>query len=343
MDTQTKIYFERLLTQVVENQAQSIHLSAGAPPILKTDAGLKPIGGEPVLSDEKIKDFVMSFLSEAQQSELEKNKEIVIVHNFKPQLRFKASIFYQKDNLSISLRFIPAEAKNLAGLGLEELEKIIANFSKGIIIISGPFGSGKSTVTAGIIETVNNTASKHIITIEDPIEFNFASKKSLVEQRQIGRDVVSFVEGLKFLAEEQVDIVALSEISQTKVIYQAMELAQSGRLVIFQINADSSIKTIEKIIGLFPPEERELVRSLLSENLAAVINLHLFKKIGGGNILIPEILIGSSAARTIIRDGNLFQLGNILQTGAQEGMVPLEKSLSELIQNNIISPEEAKR
>lgn len=343
MDTQTKIYFEKLLTQVVENQAQSIHLSAGVPPILKTDSGLQPIGGEPVLSNEKIKDFVLSFLDEKQQIELEKNKEIIVVHSFKPQLRFKVNIFYQKNNLSVSLRFIPVEVKTLAGLGLETVEKNIANFSKGIIIVSGPFGSGKSTVTAAIIETVNNVNSKHIITIENPVEFIFASKKSLIEQRQIGRDVKSFIEGLKFLAEEQVDVVALSEINQPKDIYQAMELAQSGRLVIFQINADSSIKTIEKIIGLFPPEERELVRSLLSENLALVINLHLFKKIGGNNILVPEILIGNSAVRTIIRDGNLFQLGNILQTGASEGMVTLEKSLSELVQNNIISPEEAKK
>ena len=343
MDTQAKIYFERLLTHCVESKALGLHLSAGNPPILKTDSGLAPITNEPVLPNEKIKDFTSSFLDESGQAELAKNKEVTVVHSFKPQLRFKINIFYQKNNLSASFRFVPSEVKTLASLGLPAIERVIAPFKRGVIIISGPFGSGKSTITAAIIEAVNITSSKHIITLEKPIEFVFINKKALIEQRQVGQDVSSFKDGLDFLAEEEVDIVVLSEIDEPGAIRKALELAQSGRLVIFQVNADSSLKTIQNIVELFPQEETEVIKNLLSENLAAIINLHLFKKIGGGNIIAPEVLIASSAVRAIIREGNFFQLGNILQTGGAEGMVSLEKSVKELLQNNIISLEQAKK
>lgn len=342
MDTQMKIYFERLLTAVVENKALGLHLSAGNPPILKVDGGLKPLDNESVLTNDNIKEFIFSFLEESKRAELEKNKEIIVVHNFKPQLRFKINIFYQKNNLSASFKFIPTEIKNMAELGLEQAAKVLTPFTKGTIIISGPFGSGKSTVAAGLIETINTTSSKHIITMENPIEFTFTNKKSVIEQREIKRDVISFSQGLEFLAEENVDIIALSEIDEPAIIRQSLELAQSGRLVIFQINADSSIKTLEKIVDLFGNKDEQAIRYLLSENLAAILNLHLFKKIGGGNILVPEILLGNAAVRSVIREGKFIQIQNILQTGSTEGMVPIEKSLADLVKNNVVSPDEAK-
>jgi len=343
MDTQTKIFFEKLLMAVVENKALGLHFSVGNPPILKIDGGLKPLDGKTVLSNEGIKDFVYSFLSKEEQAKLEKNKEITVVHNFKPQLRFKVNIFYQKNSLAASFRFISTEIKNLAELGLDQISKILTKFPKGMIIISGPFGSGKSTITAGIVETINITSSKHIITLEDPIEFIFTNKKSIIEQRQVGQDVKSFKQGLEFLEEESIDVVVTSEINNSDAVHQALELAQSGRLVIFQATADSGIQTLEKIIELFMGDEKQLARDLLSENLVAVINLHLLKKVGGGNILVPEILIGNSAVRSIIKKGSFIQLQNILQTGGAEGMVPFKKSLIDLAKNNVISPDEVRR
>ncbi len=343
MDTQAKIYFENLLTRVAETQALGLHLSAGNPPILKLDVGLKPLAEENILSHTVIKDYLYSFLSDSQQKDLEKNKELTCVASFRSDLRFKINIFYQKNQLSASFRLIPVGLKTLSELGLPELEKLISRLSKGAIIVSGPFGSGKSTVVAGLLETVNNLSAKHIITLEDPIEFIFTNKKSLIEQRQIGADVANFEDGLKFLIEEQVDIIALSDVNSPAIIRLALELAQGGRLVIFQINADSTLKTIEKIISLFPLDEAGLIRNFLSENLSLIINTHLFKKIGGGNLLVPEILIGNPAVRSVIREGKLLQLANILQTSAMEGMVALEKSLNDLVRNNIISPEEARK
>ncbi|NQU77623.1 Flp pilus assembly complex ATPase component TadA [Candidatus Falkowbacteria bacterium] len=342
MDTQSKIFFENLLTQAVENKAQGLHLSAGSPPILKISGGLKPLDQESVLSNENIEEIVFSFLPSADQATLVSEKEITIVHNFKPQLRFKVNVFYQKGNLSASFAYIPNQVKNLAELGLEQVAPVLERFPKGVIIISGPFGSGKSTLITSIIETINNTKSKYIITIEDPIEFVFTNKKGIIEQRQVGRDVKSFEQGLDFLSEEKVDIIALSEIEDPKAIRAAIEMAQGGRLVIFQIDADSSIKTIENIVTNFPPKEAQTIRNLLSENLAAVINLHLFKKIGGGSVVIPEILINNSASKSVIRDGKFFQLANILQTGNDEGMVSLGKAVSDLVAKNIISAEEAR-
>lgn len=341
MDTQEKIAFEKLLTQTVENKALGLHLSAGNPPILKTSSGPSPSEAQAVLTAESIKAFVFSFLDSNEQAQLEKNKEITVVHDFKPQLRFKVNIFYQKSALSATFVFISPRVSTLAELGLPQVEKIITPPPKGAIIISGSFSSGKSTVTAAIIEALNSSNAKHIITLEDPIEFVFTNKKCLIEQRQIGKDVKSFAQGLDFLAQEQVDVIVLSEIDEPEPILAALEVASSGRLVIFQINADSSVKTTEKLIELFPSDQKETVKNLLAENLTAIINLHLIKKFGGGNVLAPEILIANSAVRSIIREGRFFQLNNILQTGVASGMVSLQKSLQDLVAQNIITPDEA--
>lgn len=333
MSTQTTITFQKLLSQVAIRGASDLHLTVGNVPQIRVSGQLIPLEDEKVLTPDFIESIVSSVITEKERKVLEKEREVVLVYTFASNVRFKIHIFYQKNFLSLSLRFVPKEPKLLKDLGLP---RVIENFieqDKGIIIISGPYGSGRTTLVAALLQTINLKKAKRIITIEEPIEYIFTSNKSIIEQREVGRDTNSFKEGLLSLKEEDVDIVFVSEISERDVLEGMLSVAQGGKLIIAIAEGESSVKTIEKLIEMAPSSEQQRLRSGLADLLQAVLVLRLLPRIQGGEVLASEILVSSPAVASVIREGRLFQLESIIQTSRQEGMQSLDQALAKLVKN----------
>jgi len=341
MQTTDQTTINRILTQAAEYKASDLHLSIGNPPIVRIDGKLKPLQGEQVMTPDFIAKVAHSFLTEDQQKFLEQEKEIVLTYTFQSKARFKINIFYQKGYLNISLRLIPDKIPDLKNLDLPEAVGKFAKLSKGIILITGPFGSGRTTTAFAIINEINKTRAEHIVTIEKPLEYLIVNDKSIVEQREVGRDTKSFEQALNLTLKEDVNVVMVSEMDKPSIIDPALEVADSGRLVIGLMNTDSVMKTVERIIESFSSDEQTGIRAKLADNLQGILTQRLIPKAGGGRVVVAEILTPSSAVRTVIKDGAISQLNNILQTSRDDGMVSLDNSLAELVKLGTISRDDA--
>lgn len=341
MQSQNKIIFDKIITTAFERQASDIHFTVGSPPILRVDNKLISFLEGVVVTTELIGQVIAFLLDKAEQEALARKKELVLGYNFKPDMRSRVSIFYQKGKPSLSFRLIPQTIKTLDELGLPGAARELAQLDRGFLIVSGPFGSGKSTTIASIIETINKSQSKHIITLEKPIEYIFTNKKSIIEQQEVGRDLPALVQGLEFVEGEDVDIIVSSEMDEPLVIEKLLALAESGRQVVSQITVDSVHKTLKRIDSFFLKEKRELIRLMLGDNLSGIISQRLLSRLGGGRILVAEVLVSTPAVRSIIKEGRYQQLETIIQTSQSEGMLALDRSLAELVQTGEILLEDA--
>jgi twitching motility protein PilT len=338
METTENITFQKLLKLAAEYKASDLHFTAGLPPVLRIDDKLKTLEDQPLLTASFIKKMVYSFLDEKEKEILEKEKEIVIAHTFKKGLRFRANIFYQKNFLSASFRFIPEMIKGPKELGLPSSLENFTQLAKGLVIITGPFGSGKSTTLISLVNEINKKQAKRIVTLERPIEHLLVSSQGIVEQREVGRDTASFIDGLEFMDQEDIDVVMVSEIESKEVIKRLLKVAEAGRLIFSMMNVDSVVKCLEELINFFPPEEQPLAKIMLADNLKGIVSQRLIPKIEGGRVLALEILINTPAVQTTIREGRFQQIKNILQTSQGEGMVSLDVSLARLVKEGLISP-----
>jgi len=343
METTQQTAINRILTRAAEYKASDLHLSIGNPPIVRVDGKLKPLQDEKILDPEFIKKIADSFLTEEQKEILEREKQVVMTYAFQNKARFKINIFFQKGYLNISLRLIPETIPELKVLGLPESVNNFASLSKGLLIIAGPFGSGRTTTAFSLIDQINKSRAEHMVTIEKPIEYLVSNEKSIVEQREVGRDTKSFEQALNLTLKEDVNVVMVSEMDEPSVISAALDVADSGRLLISLMNTDSVVKTVERIIESFPVDEQEAIRAKLADNLQGVLCQRLVPKAGGGRVAVAEVLIPNSAVRSIIKDGDISQINNILQTSRSEGMVSLDKSLSDLAKSGVISQDDAKK
>ncbi|MBU4332048.1 Flp pilus assembly complex ATPase component TadA [Patescibacteria group bacterium] len=336
MQAQDKIILDKMLTSIAEQRASDLHFLVGSPPVLRTDGRLKPLTNEIVITSDFIEQVVFSILNKDQQEKLTKEREIVIGYDFKPGLRFRVSVFYQKGNLSASFRLIVTPIKTLKELGMPAVVQEFVKSKKGLLLVSGPFASGKSTVIAAMIETINKSKSRHIVTLEEPIEYVFTNDKSIIEQREIGRDVTSVMQGLEFLEEGDADVIVTPEVEEPEVFLQLLDLAESGRFVISQLALDSVHKAMERINNIFPKDKQDLLRLMLGDNLVGILSLRLLPRLGGGLISIPEVLKVNSAVRSIIKEGKYYQLRNLMQISQAEGMKTFDQSLVELVSSGQI-------
>ena len=330
-----------LLTASVRRGASDLHLSAGLVPMLRVDGEVWPLDW-PVLSALQVADLLSPLLNQHQQKDFETSLETDFAFELPGVARFRANVFQQARGVGAVFRAIPSEVQSLESLGLGEVFQRIAQLPRGLVLVTGPTGSGKSTTLAAMIDYLNNHRHHHILTIEDPIEFVHESRKCLINQREVHRDTRSFATALRSALREDPDVILVGEMRDLETIRLALTAAETGHLVFGTLHTTSAAKTIDRVVDVFPGDEKSMVRSMLSESLLAVVSQALIKKVGGGRVAAHEIMIGTSAIRNLIREDKVAQMYSSIQTGASLGMQTLDMCLKDLVNKGLISREHAR-
>jgi len=339
---QTSLRIEILLEEVIKKKASDLHLQVGLPPMIRVDGSLMPISGTDVLSDEMVESLVFAILDEDQKQILLKDKEFDFSFAFGDLGRFRVNAFHERGNLAAALRLITNDVLSVEQLGLPPIVGRFAEYPRGLILVTGPTGSGKSTTLASMINKINNERSEHIITIEDPIEYTHRSKKSVIVQREVHYDTYSFSAALRSALREDPDVVLIGEMRDLETIASAITIAETGHLVFATLHTNSAAQSIDRMIDVFPPHQQPQIRSQLANILMAICSQRLVPAIGGGRVAATEILVATPAVRNIIREGKTHQLEAVIQTGAEFGMQSMDKTLVTLVHNGTISYDEAR-
>lgn len=330
----------QLLAFGVKNGASDLHLSAGLPPMIRVDGDMRKIN-MPEMDHKGVHDMIYDIMNDNQRRDYEERWECDFSFELPGVARFRVNAFVQNRGAAAVFRTIPSEILSLETLSAPPIFKKLAMKPRGLVLVTGPTGSGKSTTLAAMVDYKNATSHEHILTIEDPIEFVHASKKSLVSQREVHRDTKSFEAALRSALREDPDTILVGEMRDLETIRLALSAAETGHLVFGTLHTTSAPKTIDRIIDVFPAAEKEMVRSMLSESLEAVISQTLLKRIGGGRVAAHEIMIGTRAIRSMIRENKIPQMKSALQTGSNVGMQTLDQNLLELVSMGIVAREEA--
>ena len=325
-----------LLAFSVKNNASDLHISAGLPPMIRVDGDIRRIN-VPALDHKTVHSLIYDIMNDKQRKDFEEFLETDFSFEIPNLARFRVNAFNHNRGAGGVFRTIPSTILTLEELGCPAGFKEIADQPRGIVLVTGPTGSGKSTTLAAMMDHVNNERFEHILTIEDPIEFVHESKKCLVNQREVHRDTHGFNEALRSALREDPDIILVGELRDLETIRLALTAAETGHLVFGTLHTSSAAKTIDRIIDVFPAAEKTMVRSMLSESLRAVISQTLLKKTGGGRIAAHEIMIGTPAIRNLIREDKVAQMYSAIQTGQSVGMQTLDQNLQDLVARNLIS------
>jgi twitching motility protein PilT len=330
-----------LLAFSVKNKASDLHLSAGLPPMIRVDGDIRRIN-VPALEHKTVHALVYDIMNDKQRKDFEEFFETDFSFELPEIARFRVNAFNHNRGAGAVFRTIPSKILTLEELGCPPVFKEISDVPRGIVLVTGPTGSGKSTTLAAMIDYKNESEHGHILTIEDPIEFVHESKKCLVNQREVHRDTLGFSEALRSALREDPDIILVGEMRDLETIRLALTAAETGHLVFGTLHTSSAAKTIDRIIDVFPAAEKSMVRSMLSESLRAVIAQTLLKRIGGGRIAAHEIMIGTPAIRNLIREDKVAQMYSAIQTGQQHGMTTLDQTLQELLRRGVIGKQDAR-
>lgn len=333
---------ENLLEHVIKNKASDLHIQVGLPPMLRVDGKLNPIAGTPVLTEQLVEGLLFSILDADQKQALLKDKEFDFSFAFGELGRFRVNAFHERGNLAAALRLIPNEILTPEQLGLPQVVTSFADFPRGLVLVTGPTGSGKSTTLAALVDKINSERAAHIITIEDPIEYAHSSKKSVVVQREVHYDTYSFSAALRSSLRQDPDVVLIGEMRDLETISAAITIAETGHLVFATLHTNSAAQSIDRMIDVFPPHQQPQIRSQLANMLMAICSQRLVPTIGGGRVAAAEILIANSAVRNIIREGKSHQLDAVIQTGADQGMQSMDRTLANLIKSGTVTLEEAR-
>ena len=331
-----------LLAFTVKNKASDLHVSAGLPPMIRVHGDVRRIN-LPALAHKDVHGMVYDIMNDAQRKQYEEFLETDFSFEIPNLARFRVNAFNQNRGAAAVFRVIPSKVMSLEELNCPKIFKEIANQPRGIVLVTGPTGSGKSTTLAAMVDYVNENEYGHILTIEDPIEFVHESKRCLINQREVSRDTQSFSAALRSALREDPDVVLVGEMRDLETIRLALTAAETGHLVFGTLHTSSAAKTIDRIIDVFPAEEKEMVRAMLSESLVAVISQTLCKrKDGTGRVAAHEIMLGTPAIRNLIREGKVAQMYSAMQTGHSFGMQTLDQCLTDLVRRNVISAAEAR-
>ncbi len=336
------IRIESLLEECVRTKASDLHLQVGLPPILRIDGALQPVSGYGNLDEPTVERLVFATLEEDQKQILIKDKEFDYSFSFGDLGRFRVNAFHEKGNIAGAFRLIPNEIQSINELGMPSVVTSFADFPRGLVLVTGPTGSGKSTTLAALVDKINREKSVHIITIEDPIEFTHKSLRSVVVQREVHYDTYSFSAALRSALREDPDVVLIGEMRDLETISAAITIAETGHLVFATLHTNSASQSIDRMIDVFPPHQQPQVRSQLANILQAICAQRLIPAIGGGRVVAAEILIANPAVRSVIREGKTHQLDTIIQTGADQGMQTMDRTLVKLIQTGVITYDSAR-
>ena len=342
MENSGQLRIESLLEECVKRNASDLHLQVGLPPILRIDGRLIAIGGLPILSPENVESLVFTTLDKDQQEILLKDKEFDYSFAYGELARFRVNAFHERGNLAAAFRLIPTEIRSVADLGLPGVIESFADYPRGLVLVTGPTGSGKSTTLAALVDKINKEKSAHIITIEDPIEFTHKSRRSVVVQREVHYDTYSFSAALRSVLREDPDVVLIGEMRDLETISAAITIAETGHLVFATLHTNSAAQSIDRMIDVFPAHQQPQVRSQLSNILMAICSQRLIPAIAGGRVAAAEILVANAAVRSLIREGKTHQLDTVIQTGAEQGMQTMDRTLVKMVQAGILTYDNAR-
>lgn len=329
-----------LLAFSVKNKASDMHLSAGLPPMIRVDGDIRRIN-IPVLDHKGVHALIYDIMNDKQRRDYEEFLETDFSFELPGVARFRVNAFNQERGAAAVFRTIPSQVLTLEELKAPKFFEELCKKPRGMILVTGPTGSGKSTTLAAMVNHINQNDYAHILTVEDPIEFVHESQKSLINQREVHRDTLGFNEALRSALREDPDVILVGEMRDLETIRLAMTAAETGHLVFGTLHTTSAAKTIDRIIDVFPVAEKEMIRAMLSESLQAVISQTLMKKIGGGRIAAHEIMVGTPAIRNLIREAKVAQMYSAIQTGRKDGMQTLDQNLKEIVERGLVSPQVA--
>ena len=332
---------DSLLNFAVKNGASDLHLSAGEQPRVRIDGDIRKVN-VPVMAHKDVHAMVYDIMNDKQRKEYEDNLETDFSFELPGVARFRVNAFNQNRGAAAVFRTIPSEILSLEQLAAPNVFKDLCLFPRGIVLVTGPTGSGKSTTLAAMINHINENRNDHILTIEDPIEFVHNSKKCLINQREVHRDTHSFNASLRSALREDPDVILVGELRDLETIRLALTAAETGHLVFATLHTSSAAKTIDRVVDVFPAAEKDMVRAMLSESLRAVISQTLLKKIGGGRVAAHEIMLGSPAIRNLIRENKIAQMYSAIQTGQTQGMQTLDQNLQQLVKRGLVAKDEAR-
>ncbi len=330
-----------LLEFSVQQGASDLHLSTGQPPIIRKDGDVQRIDA-PSFDSEELQTMIYDVMNDEQRRGFESELEADFSFELPKIARFRANVFQQNRGISAVFRTIPSQVLTLEDLAAPAIFKDISSFPRGLVLVTGPTGSGKSTTLAAMVDYVNKTMPAHVLTVEDPIEFVHEPIRCLINQREVHRHTKSFNNALRSALREDPDVILVGELRDLETIRLALTAAETGHLVFGTLHTSSAAKTIDRIIDVFPAEEKEMVRSMLSESLQAVISQALLKKTTGGRIAVHEIMLANSAIRNLIREAKIPQMYSVIQTSTQIGMQTLDQNLKDLVNKGLITLEDAR-
>ncbi|MDC7702852.1 type IV pilus twitching motility protein PilT [Vogesella indigofera] len=332
-----------LLAFTVKNKASDLHLSSGLPPIIRVHGDIRRINLPP-MAHHDVHDMVYDIMNDHQRKAFEETFECDFSFELPGIARFRVNVFQQNRGIAAVFRVIPSKVLSLEDLNAPKIFRDIADLPRGIVLVTGPTGSGKSTTLAAMVDYVNENQYSHILTVEDPIEFVHESKKGLINQRELGAQTQSFANALKSALREDPDVILVGEMRDLETIRLALTAAETGHLVFGTLHTSGAAKTVDRIVDVFPAGEKEMVRAMLSESLRAVISQTLLKtKDESGRVAAHEIMIGTPAIRNLIRENKIAQINSMIQTGQQYGMQTMDMCLQELVRRNVISIQEARQ
>jgi len=336
-----QLQLEELLEAAAKYNASDLHFSVGRYPTLRVDGRLNSLTKYPILTGEHCKKLIGLLLSDEQSQRLEKFKEIDFSYNYQDKARFRVNVFYQRGYISAALRFFPSKIRTVKELNLPLIVERFAAYSQGFFLVVGPSGHGKTTTLAALVDYINHNQTKHIVTIEDPIEYLYQQDKSIIDQREVGSDTRSFRRALRAVFRQDPDVIMIGEMRDLETISTALTAAETGHLVLATLHTNDAAQTIDRIIDSFPAEAKNQVRTQIASTLLGIVSQRLIPRINGGRIPAVEVLIANSAIRNLIRENKIHQLDLVIETSAEQGMIPFNRSLADLVQKGEITLENA--